>query len=151
MSARTYELIYILKPEATEQEVADLHTQVEGIVQRLGGTIEKTDPWGRRKLAYEIGKHKEGFYVLHVIQGSGELMKEIDRRLRVMDNLLRHLVVRVDERQLVAERARTKRQEESRRRRVARGLPPDRQPGEGPQHDNDDDGDVSYDSADGEA
>jgi small subunit ribosomal protein S6 len=151
MSARTYELIYILKPEATEQEVADLQTQVEGIVQRLGGSIEKTEPWGRRKLAYEIGKHKEGFYVLHVIQGSGELMKEIDRRLKVTDGLIRHLVVRVDERQLVAERARTKRQEESRRRRVARGLPPERQPGEGPQRDSDDDGDMTYDGVDVEA
>jgi small subunit ribosomal protein S6 len=151
MSARTYELIYILKPEATEQEVADLQAQVEGIVQRLGGSIEKTEPWGRRKLAYEIGKHKEGFYVLHVIQGSGELMKEIDRRLKVTDGLIRHLVVRVDERQLVAERARTKRQEESRRRRVARGLPPERQPGEGPQRDSDDDGDMTYDGVDVEA
>lgn len=151
MSARTYELIYILKPEATEQEVADLQAQVEGIVQRLGGSIEKTEPWGRRKLAYEIGKHKEGFYVLHVIQGSGELMKEIDRRLKVTDGIIRHLVVRVDERQLVAERARTKRQEESRRRRVARGLPPERQPGEGPQRDSDDDGDMTYDGVDVEA
>lgn len=151
MSARTYELIYILKPEATEQEVADLQAQVEGIVQRLGGSIEKTEPWGRRKLAYEIGKHKEGFYVLHVIQGSGELMKEIDRRLKVTEGLIRHLVVRVDERQLVAERARTKRQEESRRRRVARGLPPERQPGEGPQRDNDDDADLTYEGVDVEA
>lgn len=151
MSARTYELIYILKPEATEQEVADLQAQVEGIVQRMAGSIEKTEPWGRRKLAYEIGKHKEGFYVLHVIQGSGELMKEIDRRLKVMDSLIRHLIVRVDERQMVAERARTKRQEESRRRRVARGLPPERQPGEGPQRDSDDDGDMTYDGVDVEA
>ncbi|MCC7035124.1 MAG: 30S ribosomal protein S6 [Acidobacteria bacterium] len=151
MSARTYELIYILKPEATEQEVADLQAQVEGIVQRLGGSIEKTEPWGRRKLAYEIGKHKEGFYVLHVIQGSGELMKEIDRRLKVTEGLIRHLVVRVDERQQVAERARTKRQEESRRRRIARGLPPDRQPGEGPQRDSDDDADLTYEGVDTEA
>lgn len=151
MSARTYELIYILKPEATEQEVADLQAQVEGIVQRLGGSIEKTEPWGRRKLAYEIGKHKEGFYVLHVIQGSGELMKEIDRRLKVTEGLIRHLVVRVDERQQVAERARTKRQEESRRRRIARGLPPDRQPGEGPQRDSDDDADLTYEGVDVEA
>ncbi|MCC7123207.1 MAG: 30S ribosomal protein S6 [Acidobacteria bacterium] len=150
MSARTYELTYILVPDATEQAVADLQTQVEGIVQRLGGTIDKTDPWGRRKLAYEIGKHKEGFYVLQVIQGSGELMKELDRRLKVIDGVIRHLIVRIDERQAVAERARTKRTEESRRRRIARGLPPDRQPGEGPQHDNDDDGDVTYDAADGE-
>ena len=61
--------------------------------------------WGRRKLAYDIGKHKEGFYVLHVINGTGELMKEIDRRLRVTEGLLRHLVVRVDEHERKAERA----------------------------------------------
>ena len=66
----------------------------------MGGTIDKTEnamPWGRRKLAYEIGHHKEGFYVLEVITGSGELMKEIDRRLKVTEGLLRHLIVRVDE------------------------------------------------------
>jgi small subunit ribosomal protein S6 len=150
MSAnRTYELIYVLKPDAPEQEVADLHTQVAEIVQRLGGTLDKTDTWGRRKLAYEIGHHKEGFYVLEVITGSGELMKEIDRRLRVTEGLLRHLIVRVDESTIKAERARSKRTEESRRRRVARGLPPDRQPGEGPQgEDNDDSGDMMYDVAD---
>jgi small subunit ribosomal protein S6 len=106
--------------------------------------------WGRRKLAYDIGKHKDGFYVLHVIAGSGELMKELDRRLKVTEGLIRHLIVRVDERQRVADRARTKRQTESARRRVARGLPPERQPGEGPQGDNDDDADVSYDGVDGE-
>jgi small subunit ribosomal protein S6 len=149
MSARTYELIYVLKPDAPEQEVADLHTQVAEIVQRLGGTLDKTDTWGRRKLAYEIGHHKEGFYVLEVITGSGELMKEIDRRLKVTEGLLRHLIVRVDESTIKAERARSKRTEESRRRRVARGLPPDRQPGEGPQgEDNDDSGDMMYDVAD---
>jgi small subunit ribosomal protein S6 len=144
MSARTYELIYILKPEATEQEVTDLHAQVEGIVQRLGGTIEKTEPWGRRKLAYEIGKHKEGFYVLHVIQGSGELMKEIDRRLKVIDGLIRHLIVRVDEEQGVVERTRARRTETSRRRRIARGLPADRQPGEGQRGEPDDDRDDRF-------
>ena len=151
MTARTYELIYILVPEATEQQVAELQTQVEGIVSRMGGTIEKTDPWGRRKLAYVIGKHKEGFYVLHVLRGGGELMKELDRRLKNTEGLIRHLIVRVDERQSVADLARTKRTEASRRRRIARGLPPDRQPGEGPQHDNDDDADVTYDGSDLEA
>ena len=87
----------------------------------------------RRKLAYEIGPHKEGTYVLEVITGSGELMKEIDRRLRVSDQVIRHLTVRVDEENRVIERARTLRKEDSQRRRVARGLPPERQPGEGPQ------------------
>jgi small subunit ribosomal protein S6 len=151
MTGRTYELIYILVPDATEQQVAELQTQVEGIVSRMGGSIERTEPWGRRKLAYEIGKHKEGVYVLHVIKGGGELMKELDRRLKVTEGLIRHLVVRVDERQQVAERARSKRTDASRRRRIARGLPPDRQPGEGPQHDSDDDADVTYDGGDLEA
>ena len=146
MSARMYELIYVLKPDASEQEVADMHTLVAEIVQRLGGTLDKTDTWGRRKLAYEIGHHKEGFYVLEVISGSGELMKEVDRRLKVTEGLLRHLIVRVDESTIKAERARAKRSEESRRRRIARGLPPERQPGEGPQGgDNDDSGDLMFD------
>src|SRR5687767_7065333 len=141
---RKYELVYIASPDATEDQVTDLHTQVEAIVQRLGGTIDKTENWGRRRLAYEIGRHKEGTYVLETINGSGELMKEIDRRLKVTDLIIRHLVVRVDEEQEVVERARTRRTETSRRRRVARGLPPDRQPGEGPRGDMDDDRDDRF-------
>lgn len=129
--SRQYELVYVVSPDATDEQVTDLHGQVEAIVQRIGGQIEKTDPWGRRKLAYEIGRHKEGIYVLEVINGSGELMKEIDRRLKVTDLVIRHLVVRVDEEQAVVERVRSRRTENARRRRVVRGLPPDRQPGEG--------------------
>ena len=146
---RTYELVYIMRPDATEQQVADLHTQVTQIIGRMGGTIgEKTDATqafnGRRKLAYDIGKHKEGLYVLDVIKGDGALVHELDRRLKNTEGLLRHLIVRVDEDQLKAERARTKRTEESRRRRIARGLPPDRQPGEGPQSDDSDDAGDDY-------
>jgi len=129
--SRKYELVYVVSPDATDAQVADLHSQVEQIAQRLGGSIDKTDNWGRRRLAYEIGRHKEGTYVLEVINGTGELMKEIDRRLKVTDLVIRHLAVRVDEEQQVVDRSRSKRTEMSRRRRVARGLPPDRQPGEG--------------------
>jgi len=142
---RKYELVYIASPDATEDQVTELHTQVEGIAQRMGGTIDKTENWGRRRLAYEIGRHKEGTYVLEVIDGSGELMKEIDRRLKVTDLVIRHLVVRVDEVQEVIDRTRTKRSEVSRRRRVARGLPPDRQPGEGQRGEPDDDRDDRFD------
>jgi small subunit ribosomal protein S6 len=122
---RKYELVYVVSPEATDEQVAELHTQVESIVQRLNGTLEKSENWGRRKLAYEIGRHKEGTYVLEVILGGGDLMKEIDRRLKVSDLVIRHLVVRVDEEQGVVERTRARRTEISRRRRVARGLPPE--------------------------
>jgi len=142
---RRYELVYVVSPDATDAQVAEVHTQVEGIVQRMGGTLEKTESWGRRRLAYEIGRHKEGIYVLTVILGSGELMKEIDRRLKVTAELIiRHLVVRVDEEQSVVDRTRARRTENSRRRRVARGLPPDRQPGEG-QREADDDRDDRFD------
>jgi small subunit ribosomal protein S6 len=129
--SRQYELVYIVTPDASEQEVADLHTQIEQIIERFKGTLDKTENWGRRKLAYEIGKHREGTYVVETISGSGELMKEIDRRLRVSDAVIRHLVVRVDEELRVAERTRAARQASTSRRRVARGLPPERQPGEG--------------------
>ena len=136
---RKYELVYVVSPDATDAQVADLHTQVEQIAQRLGGKIDKTDNWGRRRLAYEIGPHKEGTYVLETIDGGGELMKEIDRRLKVSDLIIRHLIVRIDEEQLVIDRTRSKRTESSRRRRVARGLPPDRQPGEGQRSEMEDD------------
>ncbi|HEY2153113.1 MAG TPA: 30S ribosomal protein S6 [Vicinamibacterales bacterium] len=139
MADRQYELVYILPPDTTEQAVADLHTQIEQVVARLNGQIEKTENWGRKRLAYEIARHKEGFYVLEVINGSGELMKELDRRLKVMDLVLRHMVVRVDEEKKVVDRTQTKRRTESERRRVKRGLPPQRQPGEGRQGGDSDD------------
>ena len=131
MADRQYELVYLLPPDTTEQQVTELQQQIEAVVSRMNGRMDKTENWGRRKLAYEIAHHKEGVYVLDVITGSGELMKELDRRLRVMDQVIRHIVVRVDQENKVVERTRTKRQSESERRRVKRGLPPQRQPGEG--------------------
>jgi small subunit ribosomal protein S6 len=142
--SRKYELVYIVSPDASDEQVAELHTQVDAIIQRMGGQLEKTDNWGRRKLAYEIGRHKEGTYVLEVINGSGELMKEIERRLKVNDLVIRHLTVRVDEEQGVVERMRARRTETSQRRRTARGLPPDRQPGEGQRGEPDDDRDDRF-------
>src|SRR5262245_33084742 len=147
MADRQYELVYILPPETTEQQTTELHQQVETVVSRMHGQIEKNENWGRKKLAYEIGHHKEGVYVLDVINGSGELMKELDRRLKVMDLVIRHMVVRVDEEKKVVERTRSKRQSESERRRVKRGLPPQRQPGEGRQMEMDDADDDRFDGA----
>ena len=146
MPNRQYELVYILPPDTTDQQVTDLHGQIEQIVARMNGQIEKNETWGRRRMAYEIGHHKEGVYILDVINGSGELMKELDRRLKVMDQVIRHMIVRVDEEKRVVERTRTKRQSESERRRVKRGLPPQRQPGEGrSQMEADDESDDRFD------
>jgi small subunit ribosomal protein S6 len=128
--SRQYELVYVLSPEASEQVATDLHAQVEATVARFSGALEKTDNWGRRKLAYPIGPHREGVYVLDVINGSGELMKELERRLRVNEQVLRYLVVRVDEELRAAERARGRRKVDA-RPRVARGPASEEEPGEG--------------------
>jgi len=138
---RQYELVYIVSPDASEQTIADLHTQVEQIVQRFNGTLDKTENWGRRKLAYEIAHAREGTYVVETISGSGEMMKEIDRRVRVTDTIIRHLIVRVDEELRVAERQRSERKATQARRRTARGLPPEPTPSErrGDRDDNDSD------------
>lgn len=129
-TTRQYELVYITPPETTEEVLADLHTQIAGIVERFGGTIANTEHWGRRKLAYEIGRHREGVYVLEVINGPGDLTAELDRRLRVTDTVIRHLIIRVDEELAVAERAQSRRKAAVAARRVRRGLPPEPEPAE---------------------
>ena len=130
-TSRQYELVYIVTPEASDEQVAALHTSVEEIIQRYNGTLDKTENWGKKRFAYDIGHHREGTYVIETITGSGELMKELDRRLKVMEQVIRQLIVRVDEELRVAERTRAARQTFVARRRVARGLPAERQPGEG--------------------
>ena len=145
MADRQYELVYILPPDTTDEQVAEMHQQIEAVVSKMHGQIERTENWGRKRLAYEIAHQKEGVYVLDVISGGGELMKELDRRLRVMDQVIRHMVVRVDEEKKVVDRTRTKRQTESERRRVKRGLPPQRQPGEGRQGETDEGDDDRFD------
>jgi small subunit ribosomal protein S6 len=145
-TARQYELIYITPPESTEEALAELHQQVQTVVDRFGGTIEKTENWGRRKLAYEIAGHREGVYVLEVINGPAALTAELDRRLRVFDIVIRHMVVRVDEELAVAERARVRRKTAMAQRRVRRGLPPEPTEHERKRRaDDDDDGEMSMD------
>ena len=125
-SEREYELVYIVAPTATDEEVEALQTQVAEIVQEFGGTVENTDLWGRRRLAYEIG----GF-----TEGPGKMISELGRRLRVRDQVLRHLIVRVDEDLRKVRRAAEKKKATVQRRRAARGKPPLPDGPEGPEGD----------------
>ena len=125
---RQYELIYVIAPDVDDAGVAELHARVEEIVTAGGGTIDKTDNWGRRRLAYEINRHKEGTYVLELFTGSGAIVGELDRRLKVTDNVLRYLVVRVDEDLRKAERERARRQAKRQQRRRAGEAEPAAQP-----------------------
>ncbi len=140
MSAvRQYELIYITPPETTEEALAELHKLVADTVEKFSGVIERTENWGRRKLAYEIARHREGVYVLEVINGPAALVNELERRLRVTDTVIRHMVVRVDEELAVAERATTGRKAAMAARRTRRGLPPEPVEGERRRESGDDD------------
>lgn len=122
-SDREYELVYIVAPTATDEDVEALQTQVAELVKEFGGTVENTDVWGRRKLAYEIGHFTEGIYVVQLLDGPGEMIGELGRRLRVRDQVLRHLIVRVDEDLRKVRRAAEKKKATVQRRRAARGKP----------------------------
>ena len=123
-SDRQYELIYIVAPVATDAEVEELHGEIKGHIETLGGSVESTEIWGRRKLAYQIGRYGEGIYVAQLINGPGGMVGEVERRLRVRDQVLRHLTVRVDEDIRKARCVAEKRRSTSDRRREVRGMPP---------------------------
>jgi small subunit ribosomal protein S6 len=106
---RTYEVVFIAAPNTAEEDLNKLNSQLETVVNDLGGNITKTDVWGRRKLAYKIGKHEEGIYVILYIEGSGQEIAEVERRLRVSDLVIRHLTVRTDEDLKRAEKLKSRR------------------------------------------
>ena len=94
---RNYEVLYVLHPELEEEAVEAAITRFEETIARLGGTIAKTDRWGKKRLAYEIKDQLEGFYVLTTFQAPNEASQELDRLMRIADEVLRHLIVKKDE------------------------------------------------------
>ena len=82
---RQYELIYITPPETSEDALGELHQQVEKVVHQFGGNIEKSENWGRRKLAYEIARHREGVYVFDVINGPAALNAELSTTIHARE------------------------------------------------------------------
>ncbi len=94
---RQYEVIFIIRPDAGEEETAKIITAMEGVVTGAGGKIAKLERLGRRRLAYRVGRYSEGFYVLFVLEGTGDTVKELERRLKVTDSVIKYLTVRMDE------------------------------------------------------
>jgi small subunit ribosomal protein S6 len=92
-----YELMFIVRPDVPEDEVDKLAAQMEGVVTGAGGKIEKIEKLGRRRLAYRVQRHREGFYVLFSFEGSGDTVREFERRLKVADPVIKYLAVRMDE------------------------------------------------------
>jgi len=94
---RTYEVAFIAAPNTVDDDLSKLNSQIEQIISDRGGKITKVDNWGRRKLAYRIGKFDEGVYTFVYVEGSGQEIAEVERRLRVTDFIIRYLTVRTDE------------------------------------------------------
>jgi small subunit ribosomal protein S6 len=94
---RIYENLFIVRPDATEEEIDHLIEGMSKTVTSAGGTVDKVEKWGKRKLAYRVEKHREGSYVLIQFTAGPELVKEFERRLRVQDAVIKFLSVRIDE------------------------------------------------------
>ena len=109
LSERVYEILFIADPNLGEPEVEALAAQVQGFVEKEGGVVQKREMWGKKRLAYTVGRHREGYYTLIVTAGPGSLVKEVERRLKVTDGIFRFLTVRVDEELRKAERRKAKR------------------------------------------
>lgn len=119
---REYELMYILDPTLDEDGTKALIGQVEDFMAKQGIKVEKTDPWGKRRLAYNIGKHWEGYYVLNLLQAPSDSLTELERRLRVTDGVLRFITVRIDEEQAKLERTRAKKAAHEAAKQEKRGV-----------------------------
>jgi small subunit ribosomal protein S6 len=113
---RKYELIFIVRTDLPEEDLGKLITQMEGVVTSHGGKIEKVEKMGRRRLAYRVQRQREGVYILFVIEGTGDTVKEFERRLRVNDAVIKYLSVRVDEELKRAEKAKAWRAERAARK-----------------------------------
>ena len=98
MEERLYDLIYNVRPATPEDEIKKIEQTVEHACAEKGGKIEKTEHWGTRKLAYRVSKHREGIYVYYQIRTThGELIAELERRLKVQDTVIKYLTIRLDE------------------------------------------------------
>jgi small subunit ribosomal protein S6 len=116
--------MFIVNPNAVDEEIDKINSQIEGVITAGGGKVEKIEKMGKRRLAYEVDKHREGHYVLFVIAANGDIVKECERRLRVMDPVIKYLTVRIDDDVRRFEKIRNYRQKRAARRGSSAGSPP---------------------------
>jgi small subunit ribosomal protein S6 len=116
---RVYEELFIVKPDLPEEEVDGFVEQIQHVITDGKGTVDKTDKWGVRKLAYRVQKYSEGIYVLIQFTSSPDLVKEVERRMRVADQVIKFITVRIDEKLKKIEK-----RKKVREKRAARRPPP---------------------------
>ena len=96
---RTYEVMFIVRPDMVEDELDKLISNLEAAVTGGKGTVKSVDKMGKRRLAYVVRKFNDGFYILLTVEGSGEMVHELERRLRVTEPVIKFITVRIDEEQ----------------------------------------------------
>jgi small subunit ribosomal protein S6 len=125
MEERYYDLVFIVRPATPEDEIKKILGVVEHACQEKGGKIEKTEQWGTRKLAYRVHKHREGIYVHQEIRTNhGEVIAEIERRLRTQDAVIKYQTVRLDEDLKRQKKLSQKREKRAARRPRRAAAPP---------------------------
>ena len=92
-----YELAVVVSAKIEDEERAQVVDKCKALVERFGGTITEVDEWGKKRLAYEVQKMREAFYYFIQFEGEATLPAEIESRIRLMENVVRYLVVRQDE------------------------------------------------------
>ena len=132
MEERLYDLLFILRPATPEEDINKIVSTLEHSVAEHGSKIEKTEKWGTRRLAYRVQKHREGFYVYMVIRSTqGDIIKELERRLKVSDPVIKYQTIRLDEelkRQQKLVRHRERRASRRPRKQAAAAPAPQQQP-----------------------
>lgn len=93
---RAYEVIYILRPDLEEEATKELVDRLSAVITANGGEELKVNEWGKRKLAYEIEKLNEGYYVLLNFNGEAETVSELERNMKISENVIRFLTVKVE-------------------------------------------------------
>lgn len=96
---RTYELMFIVRPDMAEEDQDKLISTLESVVTSSGGNMKSVEKMGKRRLAYMVRRFHDGVYVLLTVEGSGGLIHELERRLRVTEPVIKFLTVRIDEEQ----------------------------------------------------
>ena len=121
---RIYEELFIIRPDAAEEEIDAFIEAMRGVITSAGGSVDKVDKWGKRKLAYRVGKYREGSYVLFQFNAGPETVKEFERRLRVSDLVIKFLTVRIDETLKRLEKRRKEREKRAHRKPAAAAPAP---------------------------
>jgi small subunit ribosomal protein S6 len=96
---RTYELMFIVRPDMVDEELDKIISTLENQVTTSGGTVKNVERMGKRRLAYKVRKFQDGMYILLTVEGTGALIHELERRLRVTEPVIKFLTVRIDEEQ----------------------------------------------------